>query len=149
MDEKKSLTLKELKFVKLWDCLAYSFRKNMMKRKRPLPKMSLMHGTLSFLGPTPQNVKCQQFYLASKLMTRRRFQLLANFIIAKLQYNFWKNYVWYKNERLHRKTQPIIFVSIWFSSLKVTQPNMACGVFIDLKKPLILWITIIYRVSQG
>ena len=42
MAEKKSLTLKELKFVKLWDCLAYSFRKNMMKRKRPLPKMSLM-----------------------------------------------------------------------------------------------------------
>ena len=73
MDEKKSLTLKELKFVKLWDCLAYSFRKNMMKRKRPLPKMSLMHGTLSFLRPTPQNVECQKFYLASKLTTRRRF----------------------------------------------------------------------------
>ena len=30
-------------------------------------------GTLSFLGPTPQNLKCQKFYLASKLMTRRRF----------------------------------------------------------------------------
>ena len=69
---KKESDVKRTQICEIMGLFGILIQKEHDEKKKTFAKNG-PDSTLSFLGPTPQNLKCQKFYLASKLMTRRRF----------------------------------------------------------------------------
>ena len=69
---KKESDVKRTQICEIMGLFGILIQKEHDEKKKTFAKNE-PDGSLSFLGPTLQNLKCQKFYLASKLMTRRRF----------------------------------------------------------------------------
>ena len=119
---------------------------------------------LSLLGLTPQNLKYQKLYLSSKLTTRPTLLIIGQFHYILSNFNRIFERIMYDRMRLYWKAQPVIFVSIWFSSSSLNPASYfsygrnntnQCGQktlftwsFYWLKKnPLTLWIVIYYLIN--